>query len=45
VILYILMPAISGTVRWHLEIDWLTGSRRGTTKVGDDGNPFIASPK
>ena len=43
VIIYILTPAVRGSVQWHLELDWLIGSRRGTTKVADDGRPFIAS--
>ncbi|MBT2411630.1 helix-turn-helix domain-containing protein [Streptomyces sp. ISL-12] len=30
-------------VRWQLELDWSSGSRRGTLKIDDNGKPFRTS--
>ncbi|MFE2279976.1 helix-turn-helix domain-containing protein [Streptomyces sp. NPDC059454] len=30
-------------VRWYLELDWSSGSRRGTVRIDDHGKPFRTS--
>ncbi|MEV0126332.1 helix-turn-helix transcriptional regulator [Streptomyces sp. NPDC050703] len=40
---YINATAHSRYVRWYLELEWSSGTRRGTVRIDDTGKPFATS--
>ncbi|MCZ9345495.1 transcriptional regulator, partial [Streptomyces sp. TRM76130] len=42
-VFYVIAHTSGHDVRWQLELDWSSGSRRGTLRIDDHGEPFRTS--
>jgi hypothetical protein len=42
-VLYITAAAASHDVRWYLELNWTSGTRKGVLRIDDQGKPFRTS--